>query len=79
MDSVNNLPTAKNLRQRLQEFDGTFPAFMARLDADGTPYRISSGIQDGSYGLFIADPQLQTILHPELLAVLELEPEAVDS
>ena len=48
------------------------------VDADGTPYRISSGIPDGSYGLFIADPQLQRILHPELLAVLELEPESVD-
>lgn len=48
------------------------------VDADGTPYRISSGIPDGSYGLFIADPQLQTILHPELLAVFELEPESVD-
>ncbi len=48
------------------------------VDADGTPYRISSGIPDGSYGLFIADPQLQTILHPELLAVFELEPEPVD-
>ncbi|MBU1773795.1 MAG: HD-GYP domain-containing protein [Gammaproteobacteria bacterium] len=48
------------------------------VDADGTPYRISSGIPDGSYGLFIADPQLQTILHPELLAVLELEPETVE-
>ena len=48
------------------------------VDADGTPYRISSGIPDGSYGLFIADPQLQTILHPELLAVLELEPEPVE-
>ncbi|AHL76113.1 hypothetical protein CH92_13805 [Stutzerimonas stutzeri] len=49
------------------------------VDADGTPYRISSGISDGSYGLFIADPQLQTILHPELLAVLELEPEPADN
>lgn len=48
------------------------------VDADGIPYRISSGIPDGSYGLFIADPQLQTILHPELLAVLELEPEPVE-
>jgi HD-GYP domain-containing protein (c-di-GMP phosphodiesterase class II) len=48
------------------------------VDADGTPYRISSGIPDGSYGLFIADPQLQRILHPELLAVLEFEPESVD-
>ena len=48
------------------------------VDADGTPYRISSGIPDGSYGLFIADPQLQRILHPELLAVLELEPEPVE-
>ncbi|MCQ4321480.1 HD-GYP domain-containing protein [Stutzerimonas stutzeri] len=44
------------------------------VDADGTPYRISSGIPDGSHGLFIADPQLQRILHPELLAILELEP-----
>ncbi|WP_417791118.1 HD-GYP domain-containing protein [Stutzerimonas xanthomarina] len=48
------------------------------VDADGTPYRISSGIPDGSHGLFIADPQLQAILHPELLAVFELEPEPVD-
>ena len=45
------------------------------VDVDGTPYRISLGISDGSYGLYIADPQLQSILHPELLAVLELEPE----
>jgi HD-GYP domain-containing protein (c-di-GMP phosphodiesterase class II) len=49
------------------------------VDADGTPYRISSGIPDGAYGLFIADPQLQTIMHPELLAGLELEPEPVES
>lgn len=49
------------------------------VDADGTPYRISSGISDGSYGLYIADPQLQTILHPELLALLELEPETPES
>lgn len=48
------------------------------VDADGTPYRISSGIPDGSHGLFIADPQLQTIMHPELLAVLELEPEPLE-
>jgi HD-GYP domain-containing protein (c-di-GMP phosphodiesterase class II) len=48
------------------------------VDADGTPYRISRGIPDGSNGLFIADAELQTILHPELLAVLELEPETVD-
>ena len=45
------------------------------VDVEGTPYRISLGISDGSYGLYIADPQLQSILHPELLAVLELEPE----
>ncbi len=49
------------------------------VDADGTPYRISGGIADGSYGLFIADPQLQTLLHPELLAILELEPETAES
>ena len=49
------------------------------VDADGTPYRIRSGICDGSYGLFIADPQLQSILHPELLAVLELEPDTIES
>ncbi|WP_415844513.1 HD-GYP domain-containing protein [Stutzerimonas zhaodongensis] len=49
------------------------------VDADGTPYRISSGIPDGAHGLFIADPQLQTIMHPELLAVLELEPEHTGS
>jgi len=48
------------------------------VDADGTPYRISSGIPDGAHGLFIADPKLQSILHPELLAVLELEPETVE-
>ncbi|WP_217474594.1 HD-GYP domain-containing protein [Stutzerimonas stutzeri] len=45
------------------------------VDVEGTPYRISLGIADGSYGLYIADPQLQSILHPELFAVLELEPE----
>ncbi len=45
------------------------------VDVDGTPYRISLGISDGSYGLYIADPQLQSILHPELFAVLEREPE----
>ncbi|WP_313089395.1 HD-GYP domain-containing protein [Pseudomonas sp.] len=49
------------------------------VDADGTPYRISGGIPDGSHGLYIADPELQTILHPELLAILELEPEPTDS
>jgi len=49
------------------------------VDADGTPYRISRGIADGAYGLFIADPKLQTILHPELLAVLELEAEEAES
>ena len=48
------------------------------VDADGTPYRISRGIADGAYGLFIADPKLQTILHPELLAVLELEAEEAE-
>ena len=45
------------------------------VDVEGTPYRISLGISDGSYGLYISDPQLQSILHPELFAVLELEPE----
>lgn len=45
------------------------------VDVEGAPYRISLGISDGSYGLYIADPQLQSILHPELFAVLELEPE----
>lgn len=49
------------------------------VDADGTPYRISSGLSDGSYGLFVSDPQLQCILHPELLAVLELEPEPAEA
>jgi HD-GYP domain-containing protein (c-di-GMP phosphodiesterase class II) len=48
------------------------------VDADGTPYRIRSGISDGAYGLFIADPKLQTILHPELLAILEMEPESAE-
>jgi len=49
--------------------------FQLTVDVEGTPYRISLGISDGSYGLYIADPQLQSILHPELFAVLELEPE----
>ncbi len=48
------------------------------VDADGIPYRISSGIPDGAHGLFVSDPRLQSILHPELLAVLELEPETAE-
>lgn len=49
------------------------------VDAEGTPYRISSGIADGAYGLFMADPELQSILHPEPLAMLEREPEPVNA
>lgn len=43
------------------------------VDAEDQPYRISSGLPDGSFGLFIADPEIQRILHPELLALLEDE------
>ena len=46
------------------------------VDAEGVAYRISSGLPDGAHGLYMADPELQSILHPELLAELEprLEP-----
>ena len=43
------------------------------VDAEGVAYRISSGLPDGAYGLYMADPKLQSILHPELLATLEPE------
>jgi len=43
------------------------------VDAQGVAYRISSGLPDGAYGLYLADPELQAILHPELLATLEPE------
>ncbi|MCW3148948.1 HD-GYP domain-containing protein [Stutzerimonas stutzeri] len=46
------------------------------VDSEGTPYRISNGLADGTHGLFIADDQLQAILHPESLAVLELDTES---
>ncbi|QGW20139.1 DUF3391 domain-containing protein [Stutzerimonas degradans] len=42
------------------------------VDAEGTPYRIGNGLADGAYGVFIADAQVQAILHPESLAELEL-------
>ena len=42
------------------------------VDEAGTPYRISTGLPDGSFGLHIADPELQSILHPEALADFEL-------
>ncbi|AWM58414.1 HD-GYP domain-containing protein [Pseudomonas songnenensis] len=41
------------------------------VDAEGTPYRISIGLPDGSFGLHIADPELQSILHPRTLADFE--------
>ena len=46
------------------------------VDAKGVAYRISRGLPDGAHGLYMADPELQSILHPELLAELEprLEP-----
>ncbi|TLX61983.1 HD-GYP domain-containing protein [Stutzerimonas nosocomialis] len=42
------------------------------VDAEGHPYRISNGLPDGSYGLFIADSALQAILHPEALFEFEV-------
>ena len=42
------------------------------VDGEGTPYRIGNGLADGAYGVFIADAQVQAILHPESLAELEL-------
>lgn len=42
------------------------------VDEAGTPYRISTGLPDGSFGLHIADPELQSILHPEALTDFEL-------
>ncbi|WP_312960710.1 HD-GYP domain-containing protein [Stutzerimonas nitrititolerans] len=47
------------------------------VDAEGVAYRISTGLPDGSHGLYMADPELQSILHPELLATLEPEREPV--
>ncbi len=44
------------------------------VDEEGTPYRISGGLPDGSFGLHIADPELQSILHPQALA--EFDPDA---
>jgi len=41
------------------------------VDEEGTPYRISIGLPDGSFGLHIADPELQSILHPQTLASFE--------
>ncbi len=48
---------------------------LARVCTDnlGVPYRISSGLPDGAYGLHVADPELQGILHPRALAEFELE------
>lgn len=41
------------------------------VDEEGTPYRISVGLPDGSFGLHLAAPELQAILHPETLADFE--------
>jgi len=41
------------------------------VDEAGAPYRISVGLPDGSFGLHLADPELQAILHPETLADFE--------
>ncbi|WP_313522759.1 HD-GYP domain-containing protein [Stutzerimonas kunmingensis] len=41
------------------------------VDEEGEPYRISVGLPDGSFGLYLADPELQAILHPETLADFE--------
>ena len=41
------------------------------VDEEGAPYRISVGLPDGSFGLHLADPELQAILHPETLADFE--------
>jgi len=41
------------------------------VDEAGNPYRISIGLPDGSFGLHIADPELQSILHPKTLADFE--------
>lgn len=41
------------------------------VDAEGTPYRIRTGLGDGAHGLFIADPRLQAILRPDALAEME--------
>ena len=41
------------------------------VDEEGAPYRISAGLPDGSFGLHLADPELQAILHPETLADFE--------
>lgn len=43
------------------------------MDEEGTPYRICGGLPDGSFGLHIADPELQSILHPQALADFELD------
>lgn len=43
------------------------------VDEEGTPYRICGGLPDGSFGLHIADPELQSILHPQALADFELD------
>lgn len=41
------------------------------VDEEGAPYRISVGLPDGSFGLHLADLELQAILHPETLADFE--------
>jgi len=41
------------------------------VDEEGAPYRISVGLPDGSFGLHLAAPELQAILHPETLADFE--------
>ncbi|WP_051231648.1 HD-GYP domain-containing protein [Stutzerimonas azotifigens] len=41
------------------------------VDPQGQPYRIGRGLPDGAFGLYIADCEVQAILHPEVLALLE--------
>ena len=45
------------------------------VDEEGTPYRICGGLPDGSFGLHIADPELQSILHPQAWPTSNWTPE----
>ncbi|WP_434458104.1 HD-GYP domain-containing protein [Stutzerimonas urumqiensis] len=42
-------------------------------DGLGQPYRIATGLPDGSHGLYIASAEIQALLHPEVLALLDVE------
>lgn len=50
-------------------------------DAFGTPYRICDSLPDGSYGIHLADPDIQAVLNTDALKIIEqvLEPDTTTS